>query len=182
MQNKTPSTHKKVVVRKLDETVIKGYVDSETYLRGGSVEVLDREGHLSSIPLTDLKGVFFVRDFVGDARRPERKVFYSRPKRSGLWVRLTFKDSEILEGLIPNSLLDLPAEGFLVTPPDVYSNNLKVFIPRNALSTLQVIGVISEAGARPRLRGASRADEKLKGPAAQMTLFSSVTHTERSGS
>ncbi len=182
MKNKTPSTHKKVVIRKLDETVIKGYVDAENYLRGGSVEVLDREGHLLSIPLTDLKGVFFVRDFDGDPRRPERKVFYSRPKRSGLWVRLTFQDSEILEGLIPNSLLDLPAEGFLLTPPDVYSNNLKVFIPRSALSTLQVIGVISGAGTRPRLRGADRADEKLKQAPAQIGLFSSVTHTERSDS
>lgn len=178
MKNKTSSTHKKVVIRKLDETVLKGYVDGETCPNGGVVEVLDREGHVWSIPLTDLKGVFFVRDFDGDPRRPERKVFYSRPKRSGLWIRLTFKDSEIMEGLLPNSLLDLPAEGFFLTPPDVYSNNLKVFVPRSALSALQVIGVISEAGARPRFRAAGGAGEKVKQTSAQMGLFSSVARAE----
>ena len=38
---------------------------------------------------------------------PERKVFLSRPKLDGLWVRLRYADSETIEGVVP-TLLDLP--------------------------------------------------------------------------
>ncbi len=182
MKNKASSTRKKVVIRRLDNGLIKGYVDADDFLGPSGVEVLDREGHLLTIPFNELKGVFFVRDFEGDSLRPERKVFHSRPKRSGLWVRLTFKDNDVMEGIVPNSLLELPPQGFLLTPPDPYSNNLRIFVPRNALSTLQIVGVIAGGGARPQSRGASRADEKLEQATTQISLFSSVTQSERSGS
>jgi hypothetical protein len=94
--------------------------------------------------LNEIKGVFFVRDFEGDPDRAERKVFHSRPRLAGLWVRMTFQDNEILEALLPNNLLEVDALGFLVTPPDVYSNNLKIFIPRTALTGMEVLGVISD--------------------------------------
>jgi hypothetical protein len=70
---------------------------------------------------------------------------------------MTFQDTEVLEGIIPNSLLELDPTGFLFTPLDVYSNNLKIFVPRGALSTLEVLGVISNgAQRRAMLRDADR--------------------------
>ena len=142
MRQRLASTHKKVVIRKLDKSVVRGYVDPRTYLTPDGVELLGCDGRLVSIPIGQVKGVFFVRDFEGNPQRPERKIFHSRPRQSGLWVRMVFKDNELLEGLTPNNLLDLDPAGFYITPPDVYSNNLRIFIPRNSLTAIEVLGVI----------------------------------------
>jgi hypothetical protein len=144
-----------VVIRKLDKGLIKGFLDPGGYL-ASEIEVLDREGRLVRIPMGEIKGVFFVREFEGNPDRAERKVFHSRPRLAGLWVRMTFKDGEVLEALLPNNLLETDATGYLVTPPDVYSNNLKMFIPRNALTKLEVLGVISD-GVVKRLSRAAQA-------------------------
>jgi hypothetical protein len=132
-----------VVVRKLDKGLIKGFLDPSGYLTS-DLEVLDREGRLTHVPMSTVKGVFFVRDFDGNPGRAERKVFRSRPRLAGLWVRMTFKDTEVLEALLPNNLLDINPLGYLVTPLDVYSNNLRAFIPRTALNEMEVLGVISD--------------------------------------
>jgi hypothetical protein len=142
------STYKKVVVRRLDHGLIKGFVDSTSYLRSNGIEMLDREGRTVLIPLHEIKGVFFVRDFDGNPQRAERKLFQSRPRLAGLWVQMTFKDKEVLEGLLPSNLMELSPEGFLVTPADLYSNNLKIFVPRTALSEINVLGVISNGRLR----------------------------------
>src|SRR5208282_5243942 len=109
------------------------------------------------IPLSAVKGVFFVRDFEGNRDRAERKVFRSRPRLAGLWVRMTFKDSEVLEALLPNNLLEVDPLGYLVTPPDVYSNNLRIFIPRTALIEMEVLGVISDGVVRRMSQRAAQA-------------------------
>lgn len=143
MKTGHPSTRKRVVIRKLDKGLIKGFLDPNGYL-ASEIEVLDREGHLVRVPMSSVKGVFFVRDFDGNPGRAERKVFRSRPRLAGLWVRMAFKDSEVLEALLPNNLLELDPLGYLVTPPDVYSNNLRIFIPRTALTEMEVLGVITD--------------------------------------
>jgi hypothetical protein len=142
------STYKKVVIRKLDHNLVKGFVDSASFLRLNRIEVLDQEGRAVVVPLPDIKAVFFVRDFHGNPQRSERKLFQSRPRLAGLWVQMTFKDNEVLEGLLPNNLLEISPEGFLATPADLYSNNLKIFVPRTALSKINVLGVIPDG--RPR--------------------------------
>ena len=144
MRDSQKSTYKKVVVRKLDQGLVKGFVDSTSYLRPNAIEMLDREGRIVVIPLSEIKGVFFVKDFDGNPHRSERKLFQSRPRLAGLWVQMTFKDKEVLEGLLPSNLVELTPEGFLLTPADLYSNNLKVFVPRTALTEVNVLGVISD--------------------------------------
>jgi len=146
--DKHKSTYKKVVVRRLDQVVIKGFVDSASYLKPDAIEMLDREGRALTVPLAEIKGVFFVREFDGNPQRYERKLFQSRPRMAGLWVQMTFKDKELLEGLLPSNLIELSPVGFLVTPADLYSNNLKIFIPRTALSEITVLGVIPDRRAR----------------------------------
>ncbi len=165
------STRKKVVLRKLNKELIKGYVDPRAYLEKAQVEVLDREGRLVSVPIEEVKGVYFVREFDGNRERAERKAFLSRPKLEGLWVRLTFKDSEVLEGMIANDLLALDSRGFLVTPSDFYSNNLRIFVPRSALSALEVLGAISNDAARRAQSRAASARRRRTDTTAQIRLF-----------
>jgi hypothetical protein len=167
---KHSSTRKKVVIRKLDKELVKGYADSDAFLTTGNVEVLDLEGRLLKLPLDHIKGIYFVRDFDGQPDRPERKVFLSRPRLTGLWVRMTFKDAEVLDGLISENLLSLEPHGFLVTPPDVYSNNLKIYIPRSALAALEVLDVISNGARRP-YRQVRRARVAPADASTQIGLF-----------
>lgn len=174
----TTSTRKKVVIRKLNKELIKGFVDPNTFLRPEGVEVLNREGRLLTIPLKEIKGIFFVRDFEGNPQRSERKVFQSRPRLSGLWIRMTFNDSEILEGLIPNNLLDSDPLGFHVTPPDMYSNNLRIFIPRSALAGLEVLGVISDGSARRASRRLAAAQRLAPGSTEQIGLLFPTSSSE----
>jgi hypothetical protein len=175
----TPSsTHKKVVVRKLDKELIKGYVNPANFLAATEVEFLDREGHLTAIPLSAVKAVYFVRDFEGDPERLERKAFLRRPKLDGLWVRLTFKDEEVLEGILPNNLLALDARGFLVTPADLSSNNLRIFIPRNALAGLEVLAAITDGAARRSPARSASARRRAAAAASQFGLFPSPPSSE----
>jgi len=141
------STRKRVVVRKLDKGLVKGFLDSKGYL-ANEIDLLDREGRLVRVPMSAVKAVFFVRDFEGNPERAERKVFRSRPRLAGLWVRVIFKDSEVLEGLLPNNLLEIDPLGYLISSPDVYSNNIRYFVPRTALTEMEVIGVISDGVVR----------------------------------
>jgi hypothetical protein len=70
---------------------------------------------------------------------------------------MTFKDTEVLEALLANNLLELDPLGYLVTPPDVYSNNLRIFIPRTALTGMEVLGVISDGVVRRMSQRAAQA-------------------------
>jgi len=136
------STHKKVVVRKLDRDSVNGFVGAR-FISDGKLELLNTAGNVVLIELRDVKGVYFVRDF-NDSEDLTRKTFTARPRAEGLWVRLKFRDNDIVEGLMPNDLMQITADGFLVNPPDTRSNTQRIFVPRSALTEMTVLGVIGE--------------------------------------
>jgi hypothetical protein len=157
------STTKKVYVRRLDHQLLAGYVAPQTYLRPDGIELIDRSAQVTTIPYERIKAIYFVREFEGDPEA-DKKVFASRPKLDGLWIRLTFRDGELLEGVLPNNLLLMSEHGLTLTPPEANSNTHRVFVPRAALEDLKVLGVIgSPVHARRKRRG-----EPSK---AQMDLF-----------
>ena len=143
-----PTTHKKVVVRKMDRDSVSGYVAAQ-FVQDGKLELLNTSGTVISMDLREIKGVYFVREF-GDSESLTRKTFTSRPRSEGLWVRLRFKDNEILEGLMPADLTQNMPEGYLVNPPDLRSNTQRIFVPRTALDSLTVLAVIGAARRRRR--------------------------------
>src|SRR5712672_719138 len=136
-----PSTHKKVIVRKIDRDTVNGHVAPANFVREGKLELLNTSGIVVAIDLRDIKAVYFVREF-GDSGSLSRKTFPTRPRTEGLWVRLKFKDNEVLEGMMPNDLSLTTAEGFLINPPDMRSNTQRIFVPRSALSSLTILAVI----------------------------------------
>ncbi len=151
-----PSTHKKVIVRKMDRDSVSGYVSPAQFVHEGKLELLNTAGTVITMDLREIKGVYFVREF-GDSESLTRKTFTSRPRSEGLWVRLRFKDSEILEGLMPADLTQTTPEGFLVNPPDQRSNTQRIFVPRTALESLTVLAVI---GATRRQRHGGPQDQR----------------------
>ena len=50
--------------------------------------------------------------------------------------------------------LQLSPEGFTVTPPDAYSNNQKLFVPRTALESFNVLGVVGSPLTRRKAKPA----------------------------
>jgi hypothetical protein len=151
-----PSTHKKVIVRKMDRDSVNGYVSPSSYIADGKLELLNTAGNVVGIDLRDIKGVYFVREF-GDSESMARKTFTTRPRSEGLWVRLKFKDNEILEGLMPTDLMLGPVEGYLINPPDLRSNTQRIFVPQTALASLTVLAVI---GVQKRRRLPSSPDQR----------------------
>ena len=143
------TTHKKVIVRKMDRDSVNGYVAAR-FITEGRLELMNTAGNVVAIELRDVKGVYFVREF-GDSESLTRKTFTSRPRIEGLWVRLRFRDNEIIEGMMPNDLLQEGADGYSIIPPDPQSNTQRIFVPRLALAEMTVLGVIGEkAGRRGR--------------------------------
>jgi hypothetical protein len=154
--DRMPSTHKKVVIRKMDRDSINGHVAPANFVRDGKLELLNTSGNVVAIDLRDIKAVYFVREF-SDSDSLSRKTFTTRPRTEGLWVRLKFKDNEVLEGMMPNDLSLTTAEGFLINPPDLRSNTQRIFVPRTALESLTVLAVI---GATHRRRKGAPADTR----------------------
>ena len=136
------STNKKIVIRRFDRESLPGFVNPQTYLQPGGIEVLTSSGSLLVIPYEDVKALYFVRDFDGGEPSVDNRLFQNRPKMNGVWIRMRFRDGEIMDGLMPNNLLQLEPQGFTFIPPNAGSNNQKVFVPRAALADLQVVGVV----------------------------------------
>lgn len=142
-----PSTHKKVIVRKIGRDSLSGYVSPANFVIEGKLELLNQSGKVVLIDLAEIKSVDFVRDF-SDSAAPTRKTFTTRPRTEGLWVRLRFSDNDVLEGMMANDLVQLAPEGYLVTPPDTRGNIQRIFVPKSALEEMIVLAVIG----RPELR------------------------------
>ena len=156
------STTKKVCIRRFDGQLISGYVAPQTYLRAEGAEVLDRSAQALVVPYQEIKAVYFVREFDGDPISRQKSVFTSRPKKDGLWVRLSFRDGEILEGILANNLLLVPDQGVTITPPDPNANAQRVFVPREALSDVTVLGVIGAAAHRGRRKAAAPSKDQIE--------------------
>jgi uncharacterized protein DUF6982 len=152
-----------VVVLLLDRTAIRGYLNPALLGKMETIDLLTPEGEHREVALKDVKSVNFVREFT-EPFEPERKVFLSRPKLDGLWVRLKFRDADVLEGIVSNDLLGLLNSGVQLTPPDLHGNSLRMFIPRSALEEMKVLGVVGVARRVPAAaRGAAVTQPKLFG-------------------
>ena len=136
-----PSTHKKVIVRKIGRDSMSGYVSPANFVIEGKLELLNPAGKVVLIDLAEIKSLDFVRDF-SDTATSGRKTFTTRPRTEGLWVRLRFIDNDVVEGLMANDLTQVIPEGYLITPPDTRGNIQRIFVPKIALLELNVLAVI----------------------------------------
>ncbi len=141
---------KKVVVRLFDGAPITGYLPVSGFVEGDVVPLMDSGGRSIHLAISEIKLIAYVWDFnSGDPEDPERlgrKRYPARPRSEGLWLRMMFRDGDLLEGLAAAdiSLLEWLAtdRGVMVTPPDARSNTQRVYVPRAALSGLEILGVI----------------------------------------
>jgi hypothetical protein len=142
----------------LDRSHLEGYLNPLALARAEAFDLLTPDGEHVSVAMPAVKSVYFVREFP-QTFQPERKVFLSRPKLDGLWVRLRFRDEDVMEGIVANDLLDLLDNAVQLTPPDLHGNTLRLFIPRTALAEMKVLGVVGAARRTPRAAGAAASSQ-----------------------
>jgi len=100
----------------------------------------------------ELKALFFVREFAGNASRRDLRGFLSSPGETakGKKIAVRFKDGELLCGYSLSYLPD--REGFFVFPSDSGSNNLRIYVI--AAATVEVkAGPAADALAQKVLAG-----------------------------
>ncbi|HEX4650984.1 MAG TPA: hypothetical protein VH250_05710 [Granulicella sp.] len=146
------NSRKKVIVRRFTGDTLPGYLPLSSIVRAQTaVDLLDLTGRIVPLALADIKTVSYVREFnLGDTVNPERllrRTFLARPRNEGLWVRVAFRTGEILEGLAATdlSLLDSIQNdaGLHLIPPDTRTNTQHIFVPRTAITDLQLLAVIT---------------------------------------
>lgn len=182
-QDEMAGSQKKVIVRRSDGSVVWGYLPQSGILHDGQIVLMGVDGRVNPLPFKEIQMISYVRDFnLDDTVDPERlgrRTFVARPRGDGLWVRLGLSDDSLLEGLMPFDMgfleTVLEDQGVFLTPPDGRSNVLRVFVPRRALRTLEVLGWVTapskraaaKEAAAPKGKKAKRAAEL----AAQPKLF-----------
>jgi hypothetical protein len=151
------NTRKKVIVRRFSGDTLPGYLPLAGFVRNNSIDLLDLAGRNLTLPLGDIKTISYVRDFnLADTQNPERltrRAFLARPRTEGLWLRLTFRMGDQLEGLAPTdrSLLDALCDdaGLFLTPPDTRSNTQRMYVPRAAITEVVLLAVITTPSRKP---------------------------------
>lgn len=123
----------RVVARFRDGRVVRGYTNdfhpSKAHLH---LTPEDDTGDTALLALSQLKALFFVREFAGDPTRVESSEFAKA--QPGRRVEVVFADGEVLRGT--TLAYRGKGNGFFVQPADAGSNNLRVFVAPGA--TVQV--------------------------------------------
>jgi hypothetical protein len=132
----TRTSWQRVVARFRDGKIVRGYTNdfhpSKTHLH---LTPEDKLGETVFLALTQLKAVFFVRDFAGDPSRVDSSEFEST--RHGRKVEVAFEDGEVLRGTTLAYRAD--GSGFFVQPADASSNNMRVFVAPGAARYVRLL-------------------------------------------
>lgn len=138
-------------MRKFSRECLAGYAPGAFSPEAAELEMLDLSGKVLSLPWRTVKWVCYVRELQadsGDLSNPERLLrrrFASRPRTPGVWLRMILLDGEEIEGLAANDRSLIEGAGLMLIPPDTRSNTQRLFVPRTAIQTLEVVGLIGSA-------------------------------------
>lgn len=156
------STTKRVVITRFEREPVQGIVNPQHFLLAEGVEILSLSGTVSRIPFGDIKAVSFQRDGSGNETWKMNRLFSARPKLEGLWIRLRFRDGDLIDGVLPNNLLLLDPFGFTFIPPDPSFQNQRLFVPRPALTEIQVLGVVGSPITKGKAKPKPASREQLE--------------------
>lgn len=122
----------KIVVRYREGRLLKGFTHDfhpsrNQFSLWPSINAAPSEG--VHIPTSQLKAVFFVRDFMGNPDRIDEPAFDGAS--AGRRLEITFADDEVLVGSTLSYRPD--GIGFFVSPADRGGNNLRVFVVSSAI-------------------------------------------------
>jgi hypothetical protein len=148
---KMAEAQKKVIVRRFNASTVSGYMPANGFLDSNIIALMDTEGRAILFPINEIKWIAYVRDFnpedLAEPERLGRRTFPARPRTEGLWLRMIFRDGDALEGLAALDITFLDSivtdHGLMATVPDARSNTQRIYVPRSALTSLGLLGVIT---------------------------------------
>lgn len=152
--SKTPPQKAEKVVIQFGDRTLKGYLESpvwdtiEDLLSNAPsaapetfrVRLLD-SGKIEEVPTKGIKAVFYVNTYEGDSEHNHLNFHSRTPVTEGIWMRLQFRDGEVMEGIVYNSLRYLVDPGFFLLPTDPESNNKLVYVVKSWLVDHRVLGM-----------------------------------------
>jgi hypothetical protein len=161
------SLRKPVIVRKFSRDWSAGYANANFGQNSPELEILDLTGKVVRIAWEQVKWVCYVRDLgtggdSGGQAGPERlfhKRFSIRPRTAGIWLRMVLTDGDELEGIAANDRSLIEGAGLMLTPPDTRSNTQRIYLPRQAIQSLEVVGLIGAAARRRTPTAARKAEQ-----------------------
>jgi hypothetical protein len=147
------TTKSERVVIQFGARVIKGYLESpawntiEELLSGAPLstpEVLHvrvfESDSVEEVSIKDVKAIFYVHNFDGDANHKEMSFYGKSPIVHGIWMRVQFLDGEVIEGIVHNSIRYLVDPGFFLVPTHPGSNNKLIYVSKSQLADHRVLG------------------------------------------
>ena len=127
----------KVVIRYVNGKVVKGF--TQDFFPNKDRFHLHRaakaSGEAVEVQIIDLKAIFFVQDFEGNAQYNERKSYGEGERAQGRKVEVTFADGEVLVGSTMG--YDPNRPGFFIFPADPKSNNMRAFAVSSAVKKVR---------------------------------------------
>lgn len=127
----------KVVVHFLDHRLVKGTTVDFTAVRESFhvIPVPDSPDQKPlEVRLSDIKAVFFVKDFTGNPDYEEKKDWIRDAQKYGRPIIVRFKDGEEMRGY--TQTYSPGRRGFFVLPCDPNSNNTRVFVVASSVTEL----------------------------------------------
>jgi hypothetical protein len=129
----------RIVVRFQDGRLVKG--TTTDFLPTKDVFHVVVAGDPSAKPMEvrvgNLKAVFFVKDFSGNAEYAEKRTFDASKPAMGRKLQVVFKDGEILTGTTQG--YQPGRVGFFVFPADAHSNNDRCFVVSAAVKDVTFV-------------------------------------------
>lgn len=112
----------------------------ESPLQSIRLRLLDSQT-VEEVPTKNAKAVFFVKTFEGDLKHRALHFHGHAPVLEGLWVRVYFHDSEMIEGIVSNNSDFVLQDGFFLMPTDPNGNNKLVYVLKGGLKDFHVLGL-----------------------------------------
>lgn len=124
----------RVVARFLDGNVAKGTTHDFAPMKKSFHLVPDGGGAMREIAVTELKALFYVNDYVGDAKHEDHYDFDAVPGH-GRKATVTFNDGEVISGYTMGYHPE--RAGFFVVPAETDGNNARVFVCNAAVKDIE---------------------------------------------
>ena len=147
------TTKSEKVVIQFGTITVKGYLESpawntiEELLSGAPLSApetlhvrLFDSNIVEEISIKDVKAIFYVYNFEGDANHKEMSFYGKSPIVHGIWMRVQFLDGEVIEGIVHNSIRYLIDPGFYMVPTHPGSNNRLIYVSKSQLADHRVLG------------------------------------------
>jgi hypothetical protein len=137
-----------MLVIQFGDHTVKGYTDRSKWPLAENLDPHDSvpafwplgSKTMEKIPLDGVKAIFFVKSFEGKSHEDLR--FHDHlPAPECLWVRATFHDGEVIEGLIGNNQNYVVHPGFYMSPIDPEGNNWLIYVIKSKLKDFRILGL-----------------------------------------